>query len=217
MEYARGLGTAKSYGRGNSAMGPMYDACAEMKRSRLDVEYGFTPFNVLHLSPLNLASVAVVGLSAWACMQGEIPLWMFLAMAMFSFTIFGGVERVSDSAHMLGDLNDVLDRLEKIEAVLFIDEDGGEVELARRIGISGRRLWHVLNGQRELRVDEFLLLFIALNIDLCGFIARWWCCWASWRPTADAARRRGCSPASTASRPAPIAPPCARSAAFARV
>lgn len=45
-------------------------------------------------------------------------------------------------------------------------------ELARRIGISGKRLWYVLNGQRELRVDEFLRLCIALNIDPRGFITK---------------------------------------------
>ncbi|WP_281655956.1 ABC transporter ATP-binding protein [Eggerthella sinensis] len=131
VEYARGLGTAKSYGRGTSALEPMYAACAEAKQARLDVEYGFTPFNVLHLIALNLASVALVGCAAWACLHGELSLWMFLAIALFSFTLFGSVERVNDSAHMLGDLNDVLDRLEAIERAPFIDEDGRDVALER--------------------------------------------------------------------------------------
>lgn len=131
VEYARGLGTAKSYGRGTSALEPMYAACAEAKQARLDVEYGFTPFNVLHLIALNLASVALVGCAAWACLHGELSLWMFLAIALFSFTLFGNVERVNDSAHMLGDLNDVLDRLEAIERAPFIDEDGRDVALER--------------------------------------------------------------------------------------
>lgn len=38
-------------------------------------------------------------------------------------------------------------------------------ELARRIGIDKKRLWYVLNGQREMRVDEFLKLCVALRID----------------------------------------------------
>lgn len=129
VEYARGLGTAKSYGRANSAMGPMYAACSEAKRARIAVEFGFTPLNVVHLSVLKLASVALVGFSALSCMAGMLPLWMFFAIALFSFTIFGAVEGVNDSAHMLGDLNDVMDRLEAIGDARFIDEDGADVAI----------------------------------------------------------------------------------------
>lgn len=45
-------------------------------------------------------------------------------------------------------------------------------ELARRIGIDKKRLWYVLNGQREMRVDEFLKLCVALRIDPCSFVTR---------------------------------------------
>ena len=38
-------------------------------------------------------------------------------------------------------------------------------ELARRINVDRKRLWYVLNGQREIRVDEFLKLCIVLGID----------------------------------------------------
>lgn len=129
VEYVRGLGTAKSYGRGNSAMAPLLQACGQARKARVDVEFGFTPLNVLHLSALKVTSVVLVGLSAWSCVQGSLPLWMFLAIALFSFTIFGGIENVNDSAHMLGDLDDVMDRLERIESARFIDEDGIDVKL----------------------------------------------------------------------------------------
>lgn len=131
VEYARGLGVAKSYGRGNAVIEPMFEACTVSKRARIAVEMGFTPFNILHLSALKLASVALVGITAWSVLQGSLPLGIFLAIAMFSFTIFGGVEGINDSAHMLGDLNDVLDRLEKIEAARFIDEDGHDIEVEK--------------------------------------------------------------------------------------
>ena len=35
-EFARGLGTAKSYGRGSSALQPMYAACAQAKKARVE-------------------------------------------------------------------------------------------------------------------------------------------------------------------------------------
>lgn len=43
-------------------------------------------------------------------------------------------------------------------------------ELARRIGVDRKRLWYVLNGQREMRVDEFLRICIALRVDPRRFI-----------------------------------------------
>ena len=45
-------------------------------------------------------------------------------------------------------------------------------ELARRIGSDRKRLWYVLNGQREMRVDEFLMLCVALGVDPNSFITR---------------------------------------------
>ena len=45
-------------------------------------------------------------------------------------------------------------------------------ELAHRIGVDKKRLWYVFNGQREMRVDEFLKLCAALRIDPCSFVTR---------------------------------------------
>lgn len=45
-------------------------------------------------------------------------------------------------------------------------------ELARRIEANRKRLWYVLNGQREMRVDEFLKLCVALRIDPRSFVTK---------------------------------------------
>lgn len=45
-------------------------------------------------------------------------------------------------------------------------------ELARRTSIDKKRLWYVLDGQREMRVDEFLKLCIALKLDPRSFVTR---------------------------------------------
>lgn len=46
------------------------------------------------------------------------------------------------------------------------------VELARRANVDKKRLWCVLNGQREMRIDEFLKLCIALRLDPRSFVTR---------------------------------------------
>lgn len=45
-------------------------------------------------------------------------------------------------------------------------------ELARRIGVDRKRLWYVLNGQREMRVDEFIRLCAFFDLGLGCFIDR---------------------------------------------
>lgn len=130
VEYMRGLATAKSYGRENTAMEPMAEAIDDLSAKHIDIEYGFTPLNVAHLSAIKLASVGVVAVAAFAALAGQMELWVFIALALFSFTIFAGVENVNDSAHMLGDLNDILGKLEELKAASVIDEDGQEVALA---------------------------------------------------------------------------------------
>lgn len=130
VEYMRGLATAKSYGRENTAMEPMAEAVDDLSAKHIDIEYGFTPLNVAHLSAIKLASVGVVAVAAFAALAGQMELWVFIALALFSFTIFAGVENVNDSAHMLGDLNDILGKLEELKAASVIDEDGQEVALA---------------------------------------------------------------------------------------
>lgn len=45
-------------------------------------------------------------------------------------------------------------------------------ELARRIGMGKKRLWYVLNGQRTMRVDEFIKLCAFFNLGFGYFIDR---------------------------------------------
>ncbi|WP_345784189.1 helix-turn-helix domain-containing protein [Slackia sp.] len=45
-------------------------------------------------------------------------------------------------------------------------------ELARRTNIEKKRLWYILDAQREMRVEEFLKLCVALGIDPRKFVTR---------------------------------------------
>ena len=45
-------------------------------------------------------------------------------------------------------------------------------ELARRVNMDKKRLWYVLREQREMRVEEFLKLCVALRIDPRSFVTR---------------------------------------------
>ncbi len=59
----------------------------------------------------------------------ELPL--LLMIAMFSFTVYGGVESINDAAHVLSVIDSAMDRLEDIEHAEFIDEKGNDLSINR--------------------------------------------------------------------------------------
>lgn len=43
-------------------------------------------------------------------------------------------------------------------------------ELARRASIDRKRLWYILDGQRQMRADEFVRLCVVLNLSMRNFL-----------------------------------------------
>ena len=67
------------------------------------------------------------------------------------------------------DLNDfIVRRVELARRVHGISV----AELARRIGVDRKRLWRVLNGQRAMRVDEFVKLCAFFGLGIKPFIPK---------------------------------------------
>ena len=53
-----------------------------------------------------------------------------------------------------------------------VDRGISVAELARRIGVDRKRLWYILNSQREMRVDEFLKLCVFFDLGPGRFVTR---------------------------------------------
>lgn len=129
VEYARGLSVVKSFGQGGAALSSMKKACGDSKRVRLKIECGFIPNNCGHLLALRLASAALVLSSAYLGMSGQMPLSVMLMFCLFSFTIFGGVEPIADTAHILGVIDEAMDQLDRLKTEDYIDEKGKDIRL----------------------------------------------------------------------------------------
>lgn len=127
IEYVRGLSIVKSFGQEGASVASMKNACKESKDINIKIEKGFTPFNCLHLFALKLASVGLVMITAWMTVGGQMSLPVMLMFCMFSFTIFGSVETINDSAHILGVIDSAMNKLEKVEQVEYIDQDGSDI------------------------------------------------------------------------------------------
>ena len=96
IEYIRGIAVVKAYGREGAAADGIRNAFTEHRRINIKIELDYVWANGLHQLSLKLASVGIVLVSAFLTVQETMPLYIFLMMAVFSFTIFARVELVQN-------------------------------------------------------------------------------------------------------------------------
>ena len=150
IEYIHGLSVVKSFGQEGVSSQRFFEACRANKDIRIKNEFGFVPWNCLHLFSLKAAAVGLVLTAGWQTMNGTLELPVLLMAAMFSFTIFGSVESINDAALFVSVTDSVLDRLEELEQTDFIDKGGKEVVPERfdvalshvSFGYGGREVLH---------------------------------------------------------------------------
>ena len=130
LEYIHGLPIVKSFGQEGASIEEWKTACEKHKDINLKIMHGFVPNNCLHLLALKIASVLLILISGIFTIQGNLTISIFLLIAMFAFMIFGAVENMNDSVHMLGLIDASMDKLENIENAEFIDESGRDFSIA---------------------------------------------------------------------------------------
>ncbi len=130
IEYARGLSVVKSFGKSGAAMDSVTKAAHDSKKIHLKIEWGYLPANAGHLLALKCGSVGLALTAALQCLNSAMDFSMMLMFVFFSFSIFVGLEPISDSAHTLGVIDDAMDRLDALRAHNFIDANGKDIKLS---------------------------------------------------------------------------------------
>ena len=156
LGYARGLPTVKSFGQGGASQQSMKEAARENRDIRLKIEYGFTPANCGHLLTLKAASVLLAGTACALCLAGDMEMPVMLMFVFFSFGIFGSLEPVSDSAHVLGIINTAMDQIDALKESNYIDHDGKEVTLGS-FGIEFRHVDFGYDSRTVLKDVSFII------------------------------------------------------------
>lgn len=131
LEYARGLPVVKTFGREGASAEAIEQAVLSSKAIHLKIEWGFIPANCLHLFSLKAGSVALALAACLAGLSGSMELPVMLMFVFFSFSIFGAVEPISDSAHVLSVINHAMDQLDALKEEKFIDKNGKDIRLKR--------------------------------------------------------------------------------------
>lgn len=130
IEYARGLSVVKSFGKSGAAMDSVTKAAHDSKKIHLKSEWGYLPANAGHLLALKCGSVGLALAAALQCLNNAMNFSIMLMFVFFSFSIFVGLEPISDSAHTLGVIDDAMDRLDALRAHNFIDANGKDIKLS---------------------------------------------------------------------------------------
>ncbi len=130
LEYARGLAVVKSFGRAGASMDSMTKACRGSRDINLKIEWGYIPYNALHLLALKTASVFIVITAFSFGVMGQLDFTSVILVVLLSFHIFGSLEPISDCAHVLAVIDDALDHLDALTGESFIDADGKDIPLS---------------------------------------------------------------------------------------
>ena len=130
VEYTRGLPVVKSFGMEGASFSAFRKACVEARKIALRIEWGFIPFNCLHLLALKSASIAMIISVMGAGLSGHLSLPMVFVFSLLSMTVFNSLESIADSAHILSVINNAMDHIEALSSDNYIDEDGKDISLS---------------------------------------------------------------------------------------
>ncbi len=129
LQYIRGIPVVKAFGQDGPAFSDMENAFCASRKINIAIEKSYIPWNAMHLLALKLTAVAIVWITTWSMMQGKVRFSFLLMMAMFAFFMFGGIEAINDSAHVLGMIDTALDKIETLEKMDFIDANGRDIPI----------------------------------------------------------------------------------------
>ncbi len=127
LEYTRGLPVVKSFGMEGASVRDFTEACANAKKIALKIEWGFIPYNCLHIFALKAASVWMIISVMYAGMAGKLELFIVLIVAFLSMSIFNSVEPIADSAHVLSVINNAFDKMEMFSEDHLLDAEGEDI------------------------------------------------------------------------------------------
>lgn len=156
IEYARGLPVVKSFGQDGAAMSTMKKACQDSRNIHLKIEWGFIPASCLHLLVLKVASLGLLLASLYLGWTNQMSIYSMLLLSFLSFSIFASIEPISDSAHVLGVIENAMNQLDALKSEEFIDEGGREVPLTH-FGIMFRDVSFGYDSRLILRHVNFTI------------------------------------------------------------
>jgi len=129
IEYIRGMAVVKAFNQEGVSIEGIRNAYKDSHDINIKIEKNYVSFNCMHLFSLKIASVIMVLVSAIFTMNGDMDLATMLMMTIFSFVIFGHIEALNNSTHVLEIIEATLNKLDGITGSEFIDINSKNITL----------------------------------------------------------------------------------------
>ncbi len=129
IEYIRGLSIVKAFGEAGISIKRLRESCDCNKKANITLEKGFVFWSCMYLLVLKIVSVVILGVCSIQTLLGTMDFSIFLMFALFSFTIFGAVEKINESLHVLNVIESAMQNLSELGEVDYIDDMGNDIAL----------------------------------------------------------------------------------------
>ncbi|TCK98722.1 ATP-binding cassette subfamily B protein [Natranaerovirga hydrolytica] len=129
IEYLRGMPVVKAFKQDGISKEGIRRAYKEGKDINIKIEKNYVPYNCLHHFSLKIAAIGIVIVSSILTTKGIMDIPMMIMMTIFSFVIFGHIEKVNDSVHVLEIIDATLDKLDTIEEANVIHKHSEDIAL----------------------------------------------------------------------------------------
>lgn len=183
IEYIMGLPVVKSFGQEGISLQALKKACNDSKKINVKIEVNHVPNASMHKFMLDIASIGVSFAASYLCLKGKMDFSTMIMFLLFSFYIFLGIKPISDSAHVMGIIDNALNSIEDIKNAQFVDEDGEDIKLNNydiefknvTFGYDKRTILHDIS----LKIPEYTTTAIvgpsgSGKSTICNLIARFY-------------------------------------------
>ncbi len=124
LEYIQGMSVVRAFHGDKAANQTLNSVIDETQRQNFKLERKRIPYNVLEQVVLRIATVAAVLLSVRFCLDGFMSLFTCLMMLISAFLVYSELESAGEMFFMLPMIDASIDRVNKIDTVSLMDENG---------------------------------------------------------------------------------------------
>ena len=129
LEHIRGIAVIKSYGQEGKAVESVRNACGSHRKINVKIELDYVIWNIMHRFALSIAGAGIVLAAAILMLNGSMEMGAFLALTIFSFVLFGGVETINNSAHTMEMMESAFKKIDGICNAKLPSDDGTSAAL----------------------------------------------------------------------------------------
>ena len=127
LEQLQGMSVIKSFnltGRGDRQL---REALEYNRKSNLDIEQLFTPYNIAQEGILHLFSVLMMGAAVFFFLNGTMPLANAVMTVMISFMVFSQIQSAGSAAASLRVVGSSIDHADQIKSLPEMDSSGADI------------------------------------------------------------------------------------------